>query len=138
MEFLKMKEKLMGTVVTRVPTVYTSGIGISPINLIHQIPSIPLEIVQRGARARFGNALADGNTIPAQPWISVALDPAKNNVGEAKFYTRVHANAVVEIVKNLLTPNVWNYLMLQKHKFVFMDITGMKSYYGPTMLKVLL
>ena len=74
-----MKEHLMGTIVTGFPTVYTSGIGSSPMNLIHQSPSIPLEIVQRGAHARFGNALADGDTIPAQPWISVALDPANNN-----------------------------------------------------------
>ena len=28
--------------------------------------------------------------------------------------------------------------MLQKHNFDFTDITGMKSYDGPTMLKVLL
>ena len=46
MEFLKMKEHIMGTVVTGVPTVYTAGIGSSPMNLIHHSPSIPLEIVQ--------------------------------------------------------------------------------------------
>ena len=28
--------------------------------------------------------------------------------------------------------------MLQQHKFDFTDITGMESYDGPTMLKVLL
>ena len=95
MEFLNMKEQLMGTVVTRVPTVYTAGIGSSPMNLIHQSPSIPLEIVQRGAHARFGTSLADGDAIPAQPWISVALYPENNNADEAKFYTRVHANVVV-------------------------------------------
>ena len=57
----------MGTVVTKVPTVYTARIGSSPINLIHQSPSIPLEIVQQGAHARFGTALADGDAISAQP-----------------------------------------------------------------------
>ena len=41
-----MKEQLMGTVVTGVPTVYTAGVGSSPMNLIHHSPSIPLEIVQ--------------------------------------------------------------------------------------------
>ena len=41
----------MGTVVTGVPTVYTAGVGSSLMNLIHQSPSIPLEIVQRGAHA---------------------------------------------------------------------------------------
>ena len=46
MKILTMKEHLMGTVITRVPTVYTAGIGISPMNLINQIPLIPLEIVQ--------------------------------------------------------------------------------------------
>ena len=46
MEFLKMKEQLMGTVFTEVPTVYTAGVGSSPMNLIHQSPSIALEIVQ--------------------------------------------------------------------------------------------
>ena len=128
----------MGTIVTRVPTVYTAGIGSSLMNLIHQSPSIPLDIFQRGAHARFGTALADGDTTPAQPWISVALNPANKNADEAKLYTRVHVNFVVEIVKNFLTPNGWDDLMLQQHKFAFTDITGMKIYDGPTMLKVLL
>ena len=66
------------------------------MNLIHQSPSIPLEIVERGAHARFGTALADGDTIPEQSWMSVALDPANNNADEARFYTRVHANFVVQ------------------------------------------
>ena len=138
MEFLKMKKQLMGTVVTGVPTAYTAGVGSSPTNLIHQIPSISLDIVQRGAHVRFGTALADGNAIPAQPWMSVALDPANNNADKAKFYTRLHANIVVEIFKDFLTPNGWDDLMLQQHTFDFTDITGMKSYYGPTMIKVLI
>ena len=45
---------------------------------------------------------------------------------------------MMEIVNNFLTPNGWDDLMLQQHTFAFMDITGMKSYNGPTMLKVLL
>ena len=138
MEFFKMKEQLMGTVVTGVPTVYTAGIGSSPMNLIYQIPSIPHEIVQRGAHARFGTALTDGYIIPEQPYMSVALDPENNNADKARLYTRVHANVVVEILKNFLIPNGWDYLMLQQHKFAFTDITGMKSYDGPTLLKVLL
>ena len=108
------------------------------MNRIHQSPSIPLEIFQRGAHARFETALADGDTIPEQPWMSVALDPANNNADEARFYTRVHANVVVEIVKNFLTPNGWDDMILQQHKFAFTDITGMKSYDGPTLIKVLL
>ena len=119
MEFLKMKEQLMGTVVTGVPTVYTAGVGSSPMNIIHQSPSIPLEIFQQGAHARFGTALTDGDTIPAQTWISVAFDPANNNADEAKFYTRVHANVVAEILNNFLTPNGWDDLMLQQHTFAF-------------------
>ena len=67
MEFLKMKEHLMGNVVTLVTTVYAVGAGSSPINLIHQSPLISLEIVQRGTHARFGTALADGDAIPAHP-----------------------------------------------------------------------
>ena len=63
MEFLKMKEQIIGTVVTVVSTVYTAGFGSSPINLIHQSPSIPLEIVQQGAHARFGTSLADSDKI---------------------------------------------------------------------------
>ena len=133
-----MKEQLIGIVVTGVPTVYTAGVGSSPMNLIHQSPLISLEIVQQGAHARFGTALADWDTIPEQPWTSVALDPSNNNVDESRFYTRVHANVVVEIVKNFLTPNGWDDLMRQQHKFAFRDITGMKSYDGPTLLKVLL
>ena len=63
------------------------------------------------------------------------MDPTNNNADKAKFYTQVHANVVVEIVKNFLTPNEWDDLMLQQHKFVFTDITGMKSYDRPKMLK---
>ena len=44
----------------------------------------------------------------------------------------------MEIVKNFLTPNGWDDLMLQQHKFAFANITGMKSYDGPTLIKVLL
>ena len=69
MEFLKMKDQLVATVVTRFPTVYTAVIESSLMNLIHQSPSISLEIVQRGSHTRFGTALADGDAIPAQPWI---------------------------------------------------------------------
>ena len=47
-------------------------------------------------------------------------------------------NFVVEIVKNFLTTNGWDDFMLQKHKFAFTEITGMKSYDGPIMLKVFL
>ena len=68
----------------------------------------------------------------------MALDPANNNADEAKLYTWLHVNVVVEIVDNFLTPNGWDDLMLQKHKFAFTDISGMKSYDGPTMIKVLL
>ena len=118
----------MGTVVTGDPTVYTAGFGSSPINIIHQSPSITLEIVQQGAHAHFGTALADADTIPEQPWMSVALDPANNKADKSRFYTSVHANVVVETVKNFLTLNVLDDLMLQQHKFAFTDITGMKSY----------
>ena len=45
---------------------------------------------------------------------------------------------MVEIVKNFLTPNGWDDLMLQEHKFAFTDITGMKSYDGPTLFKFFL
>ena len=58
-------------------------------------------------------ALADGNTIPEQPWMSVVLDPTNNNVDEARFYSKVHAIVVVEIVKNFFTPNGWDDMMLQ-------------------------
>ena len=108
------------------------------MNLIHQSPSISLDIVQQSAHARFGTTLDDGDAIPEQPCISVVLDPANNNADKAKFYTQVHVNVIVEIVKNFLTPNRWDNLMLQQHKFSFTDITGMKSYDGPTMIKVLL
>ena len=55
------------------------------------------------------------------------MDPANKSADEAIFYTRVHANVVVKIVKNFLTPNGWDDLMLQQHKFAFTNTTGMKS-----------
>ena len=68
----------------------------------------------------------------------MVLESGNNNADKAKLYTRVHANVVVKIVKNFLTPNGWDDLMLQKYKFAFTDTNGMKSYDGPTMIKVLL
>ena len=70
--------------------------------------------------------------------MSVALDPANNNTEKARLYTRVHVNVVVEIVKKFLKPNGWDDMMLQQHKFAFTEITVMKNYDGPTLLKVLL
>ena len=70
--------------------------------------------------------------------MSVAFDPSNNNANKARFYTRVHTNFFVVIVKNFLTPNVWDDLMLQQHQFAFTGITGIKSYNRPTLLKFLL
>ena len=68
----------------------------------------------------------------------MTLDP-DNSVGQKDvLYLRVNANAVVEIIKNILTPKGWDNLMIQQHKFSFSDLNGQKSYDGPTMLKVLL
>ena len=43
MEILKVKEQVMGSVVTFIPTTYNGGTGTDHKNLIHQSPSISLE-----------------------------------------------------------------------------------------------
>jgi hypothetical protein len=98
MAFLKVKEQTMGAVVTGIPTSYAGGIGIALMNLVHQSPSISLEMCQRRAHVRYSNALGDADPIPPQPWTSRTLDPANNDADKALFYDRVNANVVVEIV----------------------------------------
>ena len=49
MEIFKVKEQVMGNVVTFIPTVYTAGTGSEHMNLIHQSQSITLEMCQRAA-----------------------------------------------------------------------------------------
>ena len=107
MAFLKVKEQIMGGVVTGIPTRYARGIEIAMMDLIHQSPSISLEMCQRRAHVRFSTPLGDGDLIPPQPWTSRTLDPANVDTDKAKFYDRVNANVVVEIVKNTLKPGGW-------------------------------
>ena len=138
MAFLKVKEQTMGGVVTGIPTLYTGGVASAFMNLIHQSPSILLEMCQQRAHVRYSTPLGNGDPIPPQPWTSVTLDPATVDTDKAKFYDRVNANVVVEIVKNTLTPGGWDDLMLQEDKFAFLSAEGVKSFDGPSLLKVLL
>ena len=138
MALLKVKEQIMGGVVTGIPTSYAGGTGSALMNLIHQSPSISLEMCQRRAHARYSTALGEHDPIPQQPWTSRTLDPANDNADKTTFYDRVNANVVVELMKNTLTPGGWDDLMLQESKFLFQDAQGVKSYDGPCLLKVIL
>ena len=80
--------------------------------------------------------LGDADPIPAQPWAVSALDPASDANDKKQFYNRVNGNVVVELLKNILTPGGFNDLMLQSHKFTFINNFGVKSYNGPTMMMV--
>ncbi len=138
MEILKVKEQVMGSVITFVPTAYAAGTGIGHKNLISQSPSISLEACQRAAFIRFATQLGDNDPIPDQPWTTAQLDPGANIGDKAKFYDRVNGNVVVELLKNIFTPGGFEDLMLQSEKFTFTNTAGVKSYDGPTMLKVAL
>ena len=95
----------MGAVVTGVPSEFNAaGTVTARMNLIHQCQSLDLETVQRAAFSRFGPDLPSTNPIPPQPWATVALDPANNDANKSRFYQQVHANVVLEIIKNTLTP----------------------------------
>ena len=98
MEILKVKEQVMGSVITFVPTAYSGGIGIDHKNLISQSPSISLEACQRAAFVRFAAPLGDNDPIPDQPWTTAQLDPGASNDDKAKFYDRVNGNVVVELL----------------------------------------
>ena len=138
MAHLKVKEQVMGKVITHIPTTYTGGIAGDFINLVHQSPSITMERVQREAHRRFGTVIDEADPIPALPWIARDLTPATVDDDKKTFYSRVHGNVVAEVLKNLLTPAGWDDLMLQKSKFTFTTTDGNESHDGPTMLKVLL
>ena len=137
MEFFKVKEQTMGEVITHIPTTWAGGVGGNFMNLIHQSPSISMDCLQRAAFRRFGTPLADNALVPAQPWTAADLDPATVDDDKKKFFSRVHANVVVENIKNCLTPSGWEDLMLEKDKFTFVTSSGGESYDGPVMLKVI-
>ena len=128
----------MGGVVTGIPTSYAGGVPGGLMNLITQSPSIPLEMVQRRAFKRYGDPLGELDPILIQPWTANVLDPATNDAHKAIFYDQANGNVVVELIKNTLTPGGWDDLMLQDAKFSFQGVDGVKSYNGPTMLKVIL
>ena len=138
MDFLKVKEQILGKAVTAIPTAYPGGVPSERMNLVYQSLSITLEMTQRAAHQRFGTAIGEHDPIPNQPWATAMLDPGAVPADQPKFYDRVHGNVVVELIKNILTPGAWDDLMLQELKFGFTDTLGTKSYDGPTMLKVLL
>ena len=98
MEILKVKENQLGPVITTIPTVYTLLVGSEPMNLIHQSPSIPLEMTQRAAHAHFGTPLDAGDPIPPRPWITAALDPVTVPAVKLTFYDQVNGNGVVELI----------------------------------------
>ena len=139
MAVLRGKEQLMGEVVTGILTTYTVGTAGDFKNLITQSPTIDLERVQREAFRRFSTAIDEAGPIPATPWPKEALTPGTNDAHKAKFYNRVDSNVVSEIIKGTLTPKGWEDLMLEKKKFTFtVAATGVETYDGPCMLKVLL
>ena len=139
MAYLRGKEQLMGEVVTGIPTEYTGGTAGAFKNLITQSPSIELERVQREAFRRFSTAIDEADPIPATPWKKETLDPATVAADQKTFYRRVDSNVVTEIIKGMLTPKGWADLLLEKKKFTFTDDTsGVETYDGPAMLKVLL
>ena len=108
------------------------------MNLIHQSPSISLDMTQRAAHRCFGTALGEHDPIPQQLWATVVLSPSTVPTDQPIFFDRVNGNVVSEIIKNILTPLAWDDRMLQEDKCGFNDPTGIKSYDGPCMLKVLL
>ena len=138
MEILKIKEQVMGGVVTGVPTSYAGGIPSELKNIIYQSPSITIEMCQRRAFTRYSTPLGEHDPIPARPWMEAPIDPANIAGDKDRFYDRVNWNVVVELVKNILTPKGWNDLMLQQEKFSFYNSMGEKSYDGPTLLKVVI
>ena len=139
MAVLRGKEQLMGEVVTGIPTTYAGGTAGAFKNLITQSPSIELERVQREAFRRFGNAINEADPVPDSPWAKTDLTPATDDAHKKIFYKRVDSNVVAEIIKGILTPKGWEDLMLEKRKFTFTHATsGVETYDGPCMLKVLL
>ena len=85
MNLFKLKEQLMGAVVTCTPSVYTLGVPSTMMNLICESLSLSLEMTQRAAFTHFSTALGDGFLIQAQPWIAKTLDPA-NNAGDKNVF----------------------------------------------------
>ena len=110
----KVNEQLIGALVTGIPREYDAAGAVNArMNLIHQCPTIGLEMVQRAAFGHFGTDIAPNDPIPDQPWTTAILDPANIDGDKNTFYDQVNTNVVMEIIKNTLTPGASDDLMLQ-------------------------
>ena len=135
-QFFRSKEGQMGEVITKVPTEYANdGTIAKTANLLSQYHQVTLDSVQRAAHNHFNIHIANGDPIPATPFVARVLDPANSNDDKADFYKQVDSAVVAKLCENCLSTSGYNDLMLQKDKFSFTDSnTGQIKYDGATMV----
>ena len=139
-KYLRGREQIMGPVVTQVPVDFNpDGSTRATKNLLTQYQQITLADCQRAAIARYDTPLTVNAALPASssssPFNLKTLDPGNDANDEKQFYNQVHSNVVATLVKNGLTVSGYDDLLLEKHKFMYVNsVTGETEYDGPTMM----
>ena len=88
-KFFRSKEGQMGEVITKVPIEYANdGTITKTANLLSQYHQVTLDSVQRAAHKHFNVHIANGDPIPATPFVARTLDPANSNNDKADFINR--------------------------------------------------
>ena len=139
-KFLVGKQSSLGKVVTRVPVEYNeAGVAIRFANLIQQHQSVPFVQLQRLAHERYGTALHKDQEIPSGPWTSRELDPANVPDDKVTFFSRVHSNVIVELLKNTLTSTGFSKIVQGKRDQITFTCpeTGNEKIDGPCLLYLL-
>ena len=86
---LQAKSSSLGAVVTRVPQEYDAmGNVTAHENLLTEYSSTEMNHLQREAKKRYSNAIAEGDVLPLTPFKVTQLDPANNPDHEEIFYSR--------------------------------------------------
>ena len=136
--FLSM-EASMGKGVTAVPinrNVDGTSSG-QTANILSQYSLITIDDLQRQAHTTYMARLAEVDPIPGKT--VRPLDPANVPADKATFYDRVDSNIVARGVKNSITTEAYESLLIEKEKFAFVDAaTGLIKYDGPTLLWILI
>lgn len=139
MSYLLTNEAQLGKLVTAIP-IDRNPDGTSSgktANLLTQYSKITLDDVERQAHATFQTRLSEADVIPTK---SVrTIDPANVEADKETFYDRVDSNIIARLLKNTVTREGYESLLLQKDHFAFPDpASGVVKYDGPTMLKILI
>ena len=128
-------EASMGKGVTAVP-INRNADGTSSgatANILTQYSLVSIDDLQRQAHVTYMTRLTEITPLPVKT--VRPLDPANVPADKATFYDRVDSNIIARSVKNSITSEGYESLLIDKEKFAFVEAaTGLIKYDGTTLL----